>query len=106
MVLVCSCNMITAEEIRNVINELLEPDPWRLIVPVQVYHAMQKRGRCCGCFPRVVDIIVETTEAHHQRLATPQADVLSFIDRLRSEHARLEQMRRDARAALADIRAA
>ncbi|MCP1199779.1 (2Fe-2S)-binding protein [Notoacmeibacter sp. MSK16QG-6] len=98
--------MITAQEIRDVITELLDADPWRLIVPVQIYHAMEKRGRCCGCFPGVVDIIVETTEAYHQRLATPAADVVNFIDRLRCEHDRLEQMRREARARLAAVRAA
>lgn len=104
--LVCSCNLITSQEIRDVITELLDADPWRLIVPLQVYHAMEKRGRCCGCFPGVVDIIVQTTEAYHQRLATPPAEVICFIDRLRSEHDRLEQKRRDARARLAAIRAA
>ncbi len=66
-VLVCSCNYITDKEIREVINELLEQDCWQLIVPAKVYHAMEKRGRCCGCFPNVVDIIIQTTEEYHAR---------------------------------------
>ena len=27
----------------------------------KVYHSMRIRGRCCGCFPDVVDIIGEVT---------------------------------------------
>ncbi len=104
--LICSCNMITSEEIRDVITTMLDQDPWRLIVPAQVYHAMAKRGRCCGCFPGVVDLIIQTTEAYHQRLATPTADVVDFIDRLRSEHVRLERVRREARTRMAAVRAA
>ncbi|WP_158598470.1 (2Fe-2S)-binding protein [Notoacmeibacter ruber] len=105
-VLVCSCNLITSQEIRDVITEMLDQDPWRLIVPVQVYHAMEKRGRCCGCFPAVVDLIVETTEAYHERLATPAADVVDFIGRLRTKHALVEQKRREARARSASVRVA
>ena len=46
--LVCSCNFITVKEIEDVINALLDEDCWQLIVPAKVYHAMEKRGRCCG----------------------------------------------------------
>ena len=60
--LVCSCNYITDKEIKAVITEMLDEDCWQLIVPGKVYHAMGKRGRCCGCFPNVVDIIIRTTE--------------------------------------------
>ena len=31
-------------------------------------------GRCCGCFPNVVDIIVEVTEKYHLQMEqTPSA---------------------------------
>ena len=52
--LICHCNIITEREIEQSIVELLDQDPWQLIVPAKVYHAMHKRGRCCGCFPNVV----------------------------------------------------
>ena len=84
--LVCSCNVITKAEITQVITDLLDEDCWRLIVPVQVYHAMNKRGKCCGCFPNVVDIIVSVTEAYHREQETSEAEIISFIDRLKEKH--------------------
>ncbi len=82
--LVCSCNFITDREIRDVIIEMLDEDCWQLIVPGKVYRAMEKRGRCAGCFPNVVDIIVETTEEYHRNAATEDARVCDFMERLRN----------------------
>ncbi len=84
--LVCSCNFITDREIRDVIIDMLDEDCWQLIVPAKVYHAMQKRGRCCGCFPNVVDIIVETTRDYHRSSQTADERVISFMDRLEQFH--------------------
>ncbi|MCM2396409.1 (2Fe-2S)-binding protein [Rhizobium sp. S95] len=84
--LVCSCNFITDKEIRDVINELLDEDCWQLIVPAKVYHAMGKRGRCCGCFPNVVDIIIKTTEEYHATHNTDGVKVCDFMERLRRFH--------------------
>ncbi len=84
--LVCSCNFITDREIRDVIIEMLDEDCWQLIVPAKVYHAMQKRGRCCGCFPNVVDIIVETTRDYHRASQVEDERVVSFMDRLEQFH--------------------
>lgn len=81
--LVCSCNFITDSEIRDVINAFLEEDCWQLIVPGKVYHAMQKRGRCCGCFPNVVDIIVSTTQEFHRKRNSSDEKVVDFMERLR-----------------------
>ena len=81
--LVCSCNFITDAEIRDVINAFLEEDCWQLIVPGKVYHAMQKRGRCCGCFPNVVDIIVSTTQEFHRKRNSADEKVVDFMERLR-----------------------
>lgn len=104
--IVCQCNLITVQDIEQAIEGLLAGDPWKLIVPVQVYHALGKRGRCCGCFPGVVDIIVRVTSAIHQRLETPEAEVISFIDRLREEHQRQESERTAVRERLAIARVA
>lgn len=84
--LVCSCNFITENDIREVITALLDEDCWQLIVPAKVYHAMQKRGRCCGCFPRVVDLIIETTAEYHARRQSTEADVCDFLSRLKKFH--------------------
>jgi hypothetical protein len=49
-------------------------------VPAKIYHAMQKRGRCCGCFPNVVETI---TENYHARSEASGVDVVSHLDRVR-----------------------
>ena len=81
--MVCSCNLITDRDIKDVITSLLDEDCWQLIVPGKVYHAMSKRGRCCGCFPNVVDIIVKTTEEYHAKRQSEGEDVIVFMERLR-----------------------
>jgi hypothetical protein len=88
-VLVCQCNIITSSDVEAVVRRFLDEDPWQLIVPAKVYHEMGKMGRCCGCFPNVVDIIVEVTEKYHlqmgaegERLTAVQAN----LDRLQKRH--------------------
>ncbi|MGI2035959.1 (2Fe-2S)-binding protein [Rhizobium panacihumi] len=84
--LVCSCNYITDTEIRDAIVALLDEDCWQLIVPVKVYHSMAKRGRCCGCFPNVVDLIIRTTEEYHARRHSTEAEVVDYMSRLKQLH--------------------
>ena len=81
--LICQCNILTEKEIEQAIVALLDQDPWQLIVPAKVYHAMQKRGRCCGCFPNVVETIIRVTEDYHSRLQASGVDIVSHLDRVR-----------------------
>jgi hypothetical protein len=81
--LICHCNLITEKEIEATILELLQEDAWQLVVPAKVYHRMQKRGRCCGCFPNVVETIIRITEAYHSRSEVGGMDVVSHLDRVR-----------------------
>ncbi|PWJ73589.1 BFD-like [2Fe-2S] binding protein [Pseudaminobacter salicylatoxidans] len=81
--LVCHCNLIAEKEIEDAIIELLQADPWQLVVPAKVYHSLKKRGRCCGCFPNVVETIIRVTEHYHQSLVTSEMDVVSHLDRVR-----------------------
>ena len=97
--LICHCNIITEKEIEQTIVRLLDEDPWQLIVPAKVYHAMAKRGRCCGCFPNVVETIIRVTEDYHARSVTSGADIVSHLDRvrgLRSEYGSRSHERRKA----------
>nr|WP_246272795.1 (2Fe-2S)-binding protein [Oricola thermophila] len=87
------------KEIEEAIVGLLEEDAWRLITPGTVYHALKKRGRCCGCFPNVISVIVETTERYHRERATPDEKIVPFIARIREEHERCETARMIARKA-------
>jgi hypothetical protein len=97
--IVCSCNVIMKKEIEEVITGLLEKDAWQLITPGVVYHAMKQRGRCCGCFPNVISIIVGMTERYHRELETPEAEIIPFIQKIRAEHERCETARMIARKA-------
>lgn len=81
--LICHCNVITEKEIEQTIVELLDEDAWQLIVPAKVYHRMHKRGRCCGCFPNVVETIIRVTEAYHARAGAADVDIVSHLDRVR-----------------------
>lgn len=81
--IVCHCNLITEKEIERTILGLLEADPWQLIVPAKVYHTLAKRGRCCGCFPNVVETIIRVTEAYHSKSDTGEAEIVSYLDRVR-----------------------
>lgn len=67
--LVCQCNVITDREIKRVILGFLQEDPWAIIVPAKVYRELEKRCKCSGCVPNVVDIITSVTEEYHLQLA-------------------------------------
>ena len=81
--LICHCNLITEKEIEEAILDLLNSDPWQLIVPAKVYHSLHKRGRCCGCFPNVVETIIRVTESFHAGSEAEGMDVVSHLDRVR-----------------------
>lgn len=83
IMLVCSCNVITLSEIEDTIREMLDEDPWQLIVPAKVLHTMNSRGRCCGCFPNLVETIIRVTEAYHRDTGAREADVIAYLDKVR-----------------------
>lgn len=93
-------------EIEAVITDLLNADPWQLIVPLQVYHEMGKRGKCCGCFPRLVDLIVKTTEQYHLDMKTDEKKVVKLITKLKKKHHQCETARMLASHRMAKIKAA
>ena len=81
--LICHCNLITEKEIEAAILAILDQDPWQLVVPAKVYHWMHKRGRCCGCFPNVVETIIRVTENYHARSKADDMTIVSHLDRVR-----------------------
>ncbi|WP_106309954.1 (2Fe-2S)-binding protein [Martelella mangrovi] len=94
--LVCSCNFVTEKEIEDVVTELLDEDCWQIIIPGKVYNRLEKRGRCCGCFPSVIDIIVRTSEAYHQKRDSTEDEICDFLNRLKAfqEHKRRTDIER------------
>jgi hypothetical protein len=95
--LVCHCNLITEKEIEQTIIDLLEKDPWQLIVPARVYHTLQKRGRCCGCFPNVVETIIRVTEHYHSHSEASGEEVVSHLDRVRGLRSEFGSRRHEGR---------
>ncbi len=71
--LICHCNIISDREIIAIIRDFLQDDPWQIIVPAKVYRELGKRGRCCGCFPSVVDLITTVTDEYHREIAAISA---------------------------------
>jgi bacterioferritin-associated ferredoxin len=71
--LVCHCNVITDREIIGIIRDFLAADPWQIIVPAKVYRELDKRCKCSGCVPNVIDLITKVTEEYHLELAETSA---------------------------------
>ena len=67
--LICQCNLITDKDIEDVVLDFLRTDPWAIIVPAKVYRELEKRCKCSGCVPNVVDIITRVTEDYHLQIA-------------------------------------
>ncbi|MBI0003462.1 (2Fe-2S)-binding protein [Bartonella sp. M0177] len=82
--IVCSCNVITQSEIEDVINSLLEEDCWQLIVPGKIYKVMAKRGKCCCCFPNILETIIRVSENFHRLHNRDEAEIISYLDRVRA----------------------
>ena len=71
--LVCHCNVITDKEITRIVRDFLADDPWTIIVPAKVYKALDKRCKCSGCVPNVVDLITGVTAEYHREIAEATA---------------------------------
>jgi bacterioferritin-associated ferredoxin len=84
MMIVCHCNYITDGDVAAAVVEMLDQDPWQLIVPGKVYRTLEKRGKCCSCFPNVVEIIVNTVKDYHERRRSEPDEALKLVSRLRS----------------------
>lgn len=93
--IVCSCNIITSKEIEDVIHDFLVADEWQLITPGKVFQAMSDRGKCCGCFPGVINIIVETTRRYHELMESPAPKVVDLLNRIADQRTRMERAKRN-----------
>lgn len=96
--IVCSCNIVSRKDIEQVVVGFLDEDEWQLITPGKVFQAMSARGKCCGCFPGVIDIIVETTEHYHGLMKSPAPKVVDLLNRIADQRVRIEAARKRARA--------
>jgi len=81
--IVCQCNVLSAQEIENIILDFLAEDCWQLVVPGRVFNAAAKRGRCCGCFPNIVEMIIRVTENYHLERAFDGEQSVIFLEKVR-----------------------
>ena len=83
--LVCQCNVISDRDIVRIIRDLLAQDPWQIIVPAKVYRELEKRCKCAGCVPNVIDLITSTTAEYHREIAgLPRGRQCAAGDRART----------------------
>ena len=74
--------------------DFLNADEWQLITPGKVFQAMTARGKCCGCFPGVIDIIVETTQRYHTQMQSPEPKVVDLLNRIADQRLRMENAKK------------
>ncbi len=96
--IVCSCNFVSTKDIEQVVVDFLNADEWQLITPGKVFQAMSARGKCCGCFPGVIDIIVATTQAYHAQMQSPEPKVVELLNRIADQRLRMENAKKKAAA--------
>jgi bacterioferritin-associated ferredoxin len=92
--IVCSCNIVSRKDIEQVVVDFLNEDEWQLITPGRVFQAMSARGKCCGCFPGVIDIIVETTGHYHGLMQSPAPKVVDLLNRIADQRVRIESAKK------------
>jgi hypothetical protein len=91
--------MITSREIEDIVLQLLQADPWQLVVPAKVYSELNRRAKCGGCVPNVVDIIVRVTEDYHSQQALKTGEVVSLpsgLEKLKKQRSGERRERRSA----------
>ena len=96
--IVCSCNIVSKKDIEDAIMDFLNADEWQLITPGKVFQVMSARGKCCGCFPGVIDIIVETTQRYHAQMQSPEPKVVDLLKRIADQRLRMENAKKKAAA--------
>ncbi len=56
--IICSCTILTSEEIHEAVATLRTKDPFVVLTPGLIYRTLGKRPKCGDCMPLVVKTIV------------------------------------------------
>lgn len=67
--IVCSCNVVSSQEIEAVVEELVAGDPDVVLTPGMIYRAIGVRPKCGTCLKHVVELM----HAHRESLQAEQA---------------------------------
>ena len=76
--IICSCTGIRSEEIDAAVDWMRASDPYVVITPGKIYHALGKRADCGGC----ISLFVETMRANPNH-SVPQ-ELLNLRRRLKA----------------------
>ena len=60
--IVCSCTMITSDDIAEAVVELRTEDPLVVLTPGLIYRRLGKRPSCGNCLPLVTELMVAYDE--------------------------------------------
>ena len=60
--IVCSCTLITSEDIAEAVAELRTEDPLVVLTPGLIYRRLGKRPSCGSCLPLVTKLMVAYDE--------------------------------------------
>jgi len=90
--ILCQCNVLSAQEIEDIILGFLVEDCWQLVVPGRVFNAAKKRGRCCGCFPNIVETIIKVTENYHLEHQRDAERVVHYLGQVRALREKFRSM--------------
>jgi bacterioferritin-associated ferredoxin len=56
--IVCSCNMITSEDIAETVSAIRTEDPRVVLTPGLIYRRLGKRPSCGNCLPLITRLMV------------------------------------------------
>jgi bacterioferritin-associated ferredoxin len=60
--IVCSCSMISAEEVAEAVKALRTADPFVVLTPGSIYRQLGKRPSCGSCLPLIAKLMVAYDE--------------------------------------------
>jgi bacterioferritin-associated ferredoxin len=60
--IVCSCTMITSEEIAEAVSAIRTAQPFAVLTPGLIYRHLGKRPSCGNCLPLVTKLMVAYDE--------------------------------------------
>jgi NAD(P)H-nitrite reductase large subunit len=56
--IVCSCSMITSQDVADAVTSLRTADPFVVLTPGLIYRHLGKRPSCGGCLPLITKLMV------------------------------------------------
>ena len=60
--IVCSCSMITSQDVADAVTSLRTTDPFVVLTPGLIYRHLGKRPSCGGCLPLITKLMVAYDE--------------------------------------------